>query len=801
MERYICIHGHFYQPPRENAWLEYVETQDSAYPFHDWNERVTAESYGPNSASRILDERGRVAEICNNYAKISFDFGPTLLSWLETSSPDTYQAIIESDKESMRNFGGHGSAIAQAYSHLIMPLANRRDKITQVIWGIRDFEHRFGRKPEGMWLPETAVDNETLDIMAGQGVKFTILSPHQAAKIRRIGTRHWRRVPGNIIDPSMAYQINLPSGRKLAVFFYDGPVSHAIAFEDILQNGDNFARRLASSFSEKRTWPQLMHIATDGETYGHHRRFGDMALAYALRQIERNKLARLTNYGEYLANHPPTYEVAINENTSWSCAHGVERWRSNCGCRIGTSPAWNQVWRAPLRASMDWLRDALAPEYQKMAVKCLKNPWLARDDYIDVILDRSPEKVNKFLAEHCRRKLNQTEEVTVLKLLEMQRHAMLMYTSCGWFFDELSGIEAVQIMQYAGRAAQLADELFAGSGIESALLDRLSLAKSNVPEQGDGRRIYEKFVRPAGVDLSRVAAHLAVSSLFENYARQADVYCYQVNFENYHSRDCGKGKLSLGQATITSTVTRESANISFGAFNSGGDNVSATVGEAMTEDALKPMVSKIVQACKTADFSKVSRLLIEHLSSPTYTINDLFPDERRRLLDRVLGKAISEIEAAYHQMYGHYYPMGFAGTNVFPPNARQAANFLLNSGLRLAFTEDPLRLERIRHLLQDAREWHTELDTVGLSYLVQRLLEKMMGRFAAAPQDAALRKDITAAAEMLPALPFPVDLWKVQALYYRILKADYPSFQKMGDKTGEWLEQFVLLGQRLSMDV
>jgi alpha-amylase/alpha-mannosidase (GH57 family) len=399
MERYICIHGHFYQPPRENPWLEAIELEDSAYPYHDWNERITAECYATNARSRILDKKDRIVQMVNNYSKISFNFGPTLLAWLEEKSPDVYSAILEADQESRKSFSGHGSALAQAYNHMILPLANRRDKYTQILWGIRDFEHRFKRKPEGMWLPETAVDLETLDILAHHEIRFTILAPHQARRVCSIGSGKWSDVGGGKIDPTAAYELDLPSGRTIALFFYDGPVSRAVAFEGLLKSGESFAQRLSGGFSEKRTWPQMVHIATDGETYGHHHRFGDMALAFALYHIESKNIARLTNYGEFLEKHPPTHEVEIFENTSWSCAHGIERWRSDCGCSSGSNPDSHQAWRGPLRGALDWLRDSLAPKYEEMARQFLKDPWKARDEYIHIILDRSPEKL-----ERCQRR-------------------------------------------------------------------------------------------------------------------------------------------------------------------------------------------------------------------------------------------------------------------------------------------------------------------------------------------------------------------------------------------------------------
>src|SRR5712692_8441916 len=386
MERYICVHGHFYQPSRQNPWLEAIELQDSAHPYHDWNERITAECYAPNTAARILDSTDRIVQIINNYARMSFNVGPTLLAWLEQQAPEVYEAIIAADRDSQVRFAGHGSALAQAYNHMILPLANRRDKYTQIVWGMRDFAYRFGRQPEGMWLPETAVDLETLDLLAECGIRFTILSPTQACRVRALSDRAWRDVSGGHIDSTMPYVQHLPSGRQIAVFFYHAALARGLAFERLLNNGEQFAEQLLGAFSAQLPGPQLAHVATDGETYGHHHRFGEMALAYVLDSMETHDLARLTNYGAYLEQYPPTHEVEIIENTAWSCAHGIERWRSNCGCRTGGPPEWQQTWRTPLRAALDWLRDTLASAYAQHGSRILRDPWAARDDYIAVVL-------------------------------------------------------------------------------------------------------------------------------------------------------------------------------------------------------------------------------------------------------------------------------------------------------------------------------------------------------------------------------------------------------------------------------
>lgn len=504
MDRYICIHGHFYQPPRENPWLEIVEQQESASPYHDWNEKITAECYAPNASSPILDGNDQVAQTVNNYAKISFNFGPTLLSWMEGRKPQVYQAILEADRLSAAQFSGHGSAIAQVYNHMIMPLANKRDKYTQAIWAIKDFEQRFKRFPEGMWLPETAVDVESLEILAELGIKFTILSPHQVRRMKEIGHGEWHDVSGGKIDPTRAYRCFLPSGRSINIFVYDGIVSKEVAFGGLLDNRELFAERLVGLFSDQRDWAQIVHIATDGETYGHHRRHGDRALAFCCTFIESNPRIGLTNYGEYLEKHPPTHEVELLECSSWSCVHGIERWRDNCGCYSGMHPGWTQAWRKPLREAMDWLGNQVAAIYAEEAGIHLKEPWKARDDYIEVILDSSAERKDQFLRRHARKKLGRKEKARMFKLLEMEKNAMLIYTSCGWFFDEISGIETVQVMRYAAKAIELAEEL-QGKSLEEEYVRILETAPSNLYE--NGAAAYDLLVKPAKMDSLRLGAH------------------------------------------------------------------------------------------------------------------------------------------------------------------------------------------------------------------------------------------------------------------------------------------------------
>ncbi|HWP59400.1 MAG TPA: DUF3536 domain-containing protein [Candidatus Acidoferrales bacterium] len=803
MDRYVCIHGHFYQPPRENPWLESIEMQDSAYPYHDWNERITAECYGPNATARILDEQQRIRELTNNYAKISFNFGPTLLSWIEANAPEVYQAILDADRESRSRFSGHGSALAQAYNHMILPLANRRDKVTQVRWGARDFVRRFQRAPEGMWLPETAVDLESLEVLAEQGIAFTILAPHQARRVRPIGGRNWRDVTGGHIDPTMAYQLVLPSGKSIAIFFYDGPISRAVAFEGLLSKGENLAQRLAGAFREERDWYELVHIATDGESYGHHHRFGEMALAYALHYIESNGLARLTNYGEYLERHPPTHQVEIYEQTSWSCAHGIGRWWSDCGCNSGAHPDWNQQWRTPLRNALDWLRDTLAAPFETHAKALLRDPWQAREDYIDVILDRTPENVEAFFRRHAAKSLNPQERSAALKLLELQRHALLMYTSCGWFFDELSGLETVQVLHYAGRAVQLARETM-GLAIEEEFLARLAAAKSNLPEYGDGRRVYERLVRPSMVDLERVTAHYGVSSLFESYPDEARIYCYSARRRDYQLFEAGRAKLAIGRVELRSDITYEAAEFAFGVLHFGDHNLTAAVCPFPGAQAYGALVKETIAPFNRGDLPEVIRLLDRNFSGPNYTLRSLFRDEQRKILDLVLASSMSDAEALYRQIYEHNAPLMrlLTDLNIPSPRAfRAAAEVVLNANLRASLESADLDPERIGALFNAAKDEGVPLDRETLEFALGRNLSALAEAFKAAPVDLAPLRQLAVAVGVAGRLPLRADLWKVQNIFYRILQTVYPEMKNQAalgsEPAREWVEQFVALGRDL----
>ena len=645
--RYVCVHGHFYQPPRENPWLETVEVQESAAPYHDWNDRITAECYAPNGASRIQNLENEIVRIVNNYGRMSFNFGPTLLSWLHEKAPRTYHMILDADKASAARYSGHGSAVAQVYNHIIMPLANTRDAVTQIRWGIADFEHRFNRKPEGMWLAETACNRQVLDLMAREGILYTILAPVQCARVRKLagadaGTDAappaWTETPNATVEPTQPYLVKLDEGRSIAVFFYDGPGSRAIAFEGLLDSGEKFASRLTGVFNNAPSAggrAQLSHVATDGESYGHHHKHGEMALSFAMHTIEEQGLATLTNYGEFLERFPPTWEAEVAENTSWSCAHGVERWRSDCGCN-GGKPGWNQRWRKPLRDALDFLRDSTAPLAEQAAAGLLTDFWAARDAYIHVILGRenpakSARAIRRFFDHHAARTLKPAERTRVLELMELERHTQLMYTSCGWFFDEISGIETVQIIAYAGRVLQLACELFgrAGVALEPEFLRLLAEAKPNVPELTDGADIYTRYVTGMKIGLEQVGAHYAISSVFRSYPEDGELFCFDVHRESHETFTSGRGKVALGRGTIRSRITEEAEEICYAVLHLGDQNLSAAVRRytAADEPGFVAFSAQVRGAMRKANLPEVMRL-IDRFFAP--------PRQNRRVSDRAV---------------------------------------------------------------------------------------------------------------------------------------------------------------------
>jgi alpha-amylase/alpha-mannosidase (GH57 family) len=807
MQRYICIHGHFYQPPRENAWLEAVERQESAYPYHDWNQRINAECYAANARARILDDADRITQIVNNYQRISFNFGPTLLSWLEAHDPVTYTALLEADGRSIDRFSGHGSALAQAYSHPILPLCNERDKQTQIRWGIRDFKHRFKRSPEGMWLPETAVDTATLEALAAAGIQFTILDQSQALQARQSGDAEWTDVSGGSIDTRRPYVVNLPSGARFTVFFYDGQLARAVAFERLLHKGETFADRLVDSFTAGDD-AQLVHIATDGETYGHHHRFGEMALAYAIHDIEQRDRARITNYGEFLELHPPTHEVRIKQRTAWSCAHGLGRWSTDCGCSDGSKAGWTQAWRAPLRQALDFLRDTLAPQYAERAGHYLKDPWAARDAYIDVILDRSPLGLKQFLDTHATHELSPAETTTLLKLLELQRHALLMYTSCGWFFDEINRIETRQILQYAGRVLQLAEAFPDHQRDREQFLTLLGDAPSNLAEIGTGRTLFERKILPAGIDLPKVAANFGACLLFgDTFPADAPIG-FEIECLDQRILNTGAMRLALGRAHITSRVTLESADLVFGFLHHGTQNLRGGIRDYPGEPEYQKIVGEFTSACSRNSPALIEDLLDTHFNNPTYSLIDMFRDQQQKILEHLLASPLRNVEAVYRRLYkGHSDLMRFlARLDTSQPRAlRVAAELVVNTGLIRALQSRRFNPAAFSRLIEDAKQSRIPLDEAALGFTASNTLERMLTRLTRRPSDQALLQRIGATVTLVNSLGFEIDLHGSQNLYYALLQKVYPGYVKRaaaGDENAQhWLDRFTPLGEALKIAV
>jgi len=818
--RYVCVHGHFYQPPRENPWLETVEVQDSAAPYHDWNDRISAECYAPNGASRITNRKNEIVRIVNNYARMSFNFGPTLLKWMADKAPRTYRMILDADRASAQHYSGHGSALAQVYNHIIMPLASRRDAITQIRWGIADFEHRFGRRPEGMWLAETAVNRSVLDLMAAEGIKFTILAPHQCAHIRPIATEPpstnnqqpttsntWQPTPNATVDPTRPYTVPLDEGRSIAVFFYDGPTSRSIAFEGLLNSGEAFGSRLLDGFhppsANTPARPELSHVATDGESYGHHHKYGEMALSYAMHWIEDNGHAKLTNYGEFLEKFPPQWEAEVVEDTSWSCVHGVERWRSNCGCN-GGKPGWNQLWRAPLREALDLLRDSTAPLAEGLAKGLLTDLWAARDAYIDIVLDRSPASKDRFFARHATHVLTPEERITALELLELERHTQLMYTSCGWFFDEISGIETIQIIAYAGRVLQLAAKLFGqpGTDIEQQFLTILARAKSNLPEIGDGAELYRNYVSGVRIGLEQVGAHYAISSIFRSYPEDGELFCFDLHRDAQESMNSGSGKIALGRAHIRSRITEETEEICYAVLHLGDQNLSAavrryTATEPADVAAFAAFSNDVRTAVRRANLPEIIRLIDRFFGTLAYSLTSLFADEQQRILRTILDRTLAEMEDSLRKIYeDHASLLRFLTESgmAAPPALAIAANFALNASLRRAFEADNFDAADIVALLARAAADQVVIDTAVLSFTAgERMKRAMVQLEAAAETDRAMKSALQTAlaiAVALHAMPFDVNLWQAQNiwndLYRRSDKNYWPpdwkvAFKRLGE--------------------
>ena len=768
--RYIVIHGHFYQPPRENAWLDQIEIQESAAPYHDWNERISQECYAPNGVSRILNESGKIVDIVNNYARMSFNFGPTLLSWMEQKDPEVYKSILEADQLSQQLFDGHGSAIAQVYNHIIMPLATRADKETQVKWGIYDFEMRFKRKPEGMWLAETAVDTETLEVLAENDIKFTILAPYQGKAHRKIGDKAWT----DGIDTRKPYRCHLPSGKSIVLFFYDGDRSQGVAFNGYLNDGRYFADALLSGLDENPEEPQLLHIATDGETYGHHHKSGDMALAYCTHYISENKLATITNYSQFLALVPIMHEVQLQENTSWSCAHGVERWRSDCGCETGGQPGWNQSWRVGLRHAIDWLRDAFDAIFDQELREYHKNPVLVRNRYIEVISNRSPENIEAFFNAVFGKTFSAEETTHIIRLLEMQKHSLYMQTSCGWFFNEISGIETIQILQYANRGIQLAEEE-SDNKLEEKFLEILATAQSNLAEHGNAADIYKKWVAPKRLSLTQVGMHYAASSLFEEENREITVLNYDCQSEKLTRKKAGAYIIATGATQVRSRVTLSKKQFHYAILYLGNHHLIGSTATTLSEPEFESIVQEIEKAFDEGNIAQCIDIIKWNFLDRSFSFFNLFKDEQLKLLKYVIDAQEEQALAYYDRIYDKSYTLLnlMRGRNLnIPPMLQRNLETVFQFKLEemLDVSKNAFSLGRLKRYAVEVRRWNAQLDTQRLAYFATGFINHQIQQYDQWESKVSWVQKAYEFLETLDAIGIHPQLNKLQDYVFQLVK-------------------------------
>ncbi len=763
-KKYITIHGHFYQPPRENAWLETIEVQESAAPYHDWNARINDECYAPNATARVLSDRNLIKSIRNNYAGISWNMGPTLLSWLEEHDPATYARLQQADRDSQKRFAGNGSAIAQSYNHIIMPLANARDKQTQIKWGVADFEHRFGRMPDAMWLSETACDTDTLEALVDNGIKFTILAPRQCKAVRKMGEHHWHEVHGGV-DSRRAYRCPLPSGRTIELFFYDGGVSKGVAFEGLLNDGRSLANRLMNSLDHDDSI-QIAQIATDGESYGHHHTKGEMALASCLDHIENNPDFELTNYARFLELHPPQWEAQIHDNSSWSCVHGVERWRSDCGCHTGGGPGWHQRWRAPLRAALDAVRDRLVIIFEREGKELFKDPWAARDAYITLVLDRSRENVDAFLEQHgSLQNADENQRVKMLRLLEMQRHCMLMYTSCAWFFNEVTGIETLQVLQYANRALHLC-QVITGWDYHPRFLEALEKIESNVRE--NAAVSYKEAVVPARVGLHRVGMHFAASSLFEKNMEDLELFNYASEIHSLRQVRAGAYRLSLGRMNIQSRITMSASTFTFAVLYLGQQTIIGSLRNDISRQDFDAVAPDLEREFRSGHVGDVINRMTAGFGSETFSLWNLFRDEKHRILNMMTERTMTIAAKNFNDVYyDNYQLMGSLMANdiQLPDAYRAAIRFTLHRRLMETLSATgPVDGVRMKRIVGDFIHWKHEWkeDAIKLKKAAE---DKLREQVYTAFQAKHLWADVRAFIESLEQLSLRPNFYRSQTAF------------------------------------
>ena len=727
----FVLHGHFYQPPRENPWTEVVPRQPTAAPFHDWNERITAECYRPNGWARVLDDHGRILAIVDNYRRLSFDMGPTLLSWLEDRAPETYDRIVAAERVARR-------AIAQGYGHAILPLCNDRDLRTQIRWGLADFRHRFGRQAEGLWLPETAVDDRVLAALAEEGVGFTILAPSQIAAVRDPGggwelaeARDGTRLPGTLRWP---HPTRPDLGVDLVV--YDGPISHDVAF-------GGFRSQVVLDRIVEGSRGDLVSVACDGESFGHHHAYADRGVAYALAVEADQRGVHLPRLADWLAVHPPTHEGRVHVS-AWSCAHGTARWMEDCGCHTGGEPGWNQLWRGPLRAALDRVRDWAVEVFERRGPAVLRDPWAARDSYVELVLGATT--TDDFTAAHMVDPSDEDAVVTALTLLESQRHALLMYTSCGWFFNDLAGIETVQIMRYAACCCDLLAELGEPAPVDD-VLTTLAEARSNDPAEGDGRQIWHRHVDTSRVDPGRVAAHLALTDLLAGDSAAEHIAGFELEREVHETVDRGGVAVCAGRVAITHRRTRRRTRWAYAAVHLGGLEVFGAVRPAADGDRDARDVAALVGDTRRGSrVTGLLRMVVDRFGPREFGLESALPGVGEDLLRATAQGLADRFVAAYDQLRSDHHDtlaaLAVAGTPLAPelrgPIELALARRLEGALAAAVTSRDPAAYRAVRALAREAREEGVRLSSPAAAATLTAALTRAVDEAAARPDRSAV---------------------------------------------------------------
>ncbi len=784
----LVIHGHFYQPPRENPWTGVIDDQPSAQPYPNWNDRVYYECYRPNAFARVFDlKTGLIESIINNYAYINFNLGPTLLSWMEDYHPGTYKRILEADKESAGRNNGHGNAIAQGYNHTILPLCNDADRLTQVKWGMADFKHRFKRAPESLWLPETACNDATMSVLINEGLKYVILSPEQAERVRPLGGGDWQDVSSGNIDTEVPYRYfhKDGSGRFIDIFFYNKDIARGVAFEGALSSSQSLIDRI-----ERAGHPEgrIIQTATDGESYGHHTKFGDRSLAYALEAEAPQKGYWVTNYAAYLEKFPPTMEAEIKlgpdgTGTAWSCAHGVGRWYKDCGCHTGGREGWNQAWRGPLRRAFDHVRDTVSYYFEQERGKLFTDPWAARNDYIELILNPQASR-KEFLQRQAGRELSELELVRALTQLEIQHNAMLMYTSCAWFFNEISGIETTQVLRYAARIFDLLETLGFPSP-ENSFLEILSEAKSNIPEFGTGADVFHRFTETTRVRPQGVVAHLAISSLVNHTLEKGSAGGFLYQIEDARKEEHGRFKMMTGHVFLQEAMTRQHFRFAFAALHLGGIDFYGAIRPFIRKENYDKSSQKLWEQFYSISLPKLLRMMQEEFGPEEFGVEQLLPENKQKIFKDIYGSLVDHFSEQYVRLYEDnrrnlemLQAVGFE----LPKEIKAAAEFTFGKLFeeeiqKKEWFKDPEAYRNMIELADEVTQYGYHIDRFAAEHTFRNLITEIVEGAMEKPTDDNIRASI-AVVQLAKKLGLEANMYVAQEAVFKA--AERPvEFSKM----------------------